>query len=78
MMKKYDILLHPLHAPGAAGHFEMLLDGVPVPAEYKDGRIVYVPAEELTTGSHTVTLTVTRADGKSVARTWNFYVAKQQ
>ena len=43
-----------------------------------DGRASYTPAEALADGKVTVTATVTRTDGKSVSRTWNFTVGTAQ
>ena len=54
--------------------YEMLLDGEPVEAQFEDGRIFYVPAEPLEDGKHTVKVTITRADGKTVVKEWFFYV----
>ena len=57
---------------------ELKIDEVAVSATYADGKVTYTPAEDLTDGRKTVTLTVTRADGKSVTKTWSFVVGEAQ
>ena len=56
--------------------FEMLLDGEAVSAAVEGSKLSFVPAEDLADGKHTVSVTITRADGKSVNKTWNFFVGE--
>ncbi len=43
---------------------------------YADGKVSYTPATDFADGRVTVSLTVTRADGKSVSKNWNFVVGE--
>ena len=52
----------------------MTVNGAPVELAVDGGRASYIPAEAMTDGKVTVTATVTRADEKSVSRTWTFTV----
>ncbi len=56
----------------------MTLNGTAVEAKLENGVISYTPAEDLTDGRVTVAVTVTRADGKSVTKTWSFTVGESQ
>ncbi len=49
-----------------------------VDAVYDQGKITYRPAADLADGRTTVTITVTRQDGKTVQMTWTFLVGKSQ
>ncbi len=61
---------------GEGARFEMLLDETKVDAAAAEGKLSYTPASELAQGKHTVAVTITRADGKSVNKTWNFFVGE--
>ena len=52
----------------------MTVAGTPVDAVYADGRVSYTPEADLAQGRTSVTVTVTRSDGKSAGRTWSFTV----
>ena len=56
----------------------MTVNGQTVQATYAGGRVSYTPDGDMTAGRTTVTLTVTRADGKSATRTWSFTVGEAQ
>ena len=53
---------------------EMTVAGAAVDAVYANGTVAYTPLEDLTEGRTSVTVTVTRADGKAAAKTWSFTV----
>ena len=53
---------------------EMTVAGAAVDAVYANGTVTYTPLEDLTEGRTSVTVTVTRADGKAAAKTWSFTV----
>ena len=55
---------------------ELLVNGEAVQAVYENGYVSYTPAADLADGRVTVTLTVTRADGKSVSKSWSFIVGE--
>ena len=52
----------------------MTVGGKTVTATYKNGRVTYTPAADLSQGRTEVTVTVRRADGKSASITWFFTV----
>ncbi len=54
----------------------MALNGEAVEATYADGKISYTAASDMEDGRQSVTVTVTRADGKSVSKTWSFTVGE--
>ena len=54
----------------------MTVNGEDVTPVYADGKVSYTPAEDMADGRVTVTLTVTRADGKSVSKSWSFIVGE--
>ncbi|HJB56088.1 MAG TPA: CehA/McbA family metallohydrolase [Candidatus Flavonifractor intestinipullorum] len=56
----------------------MTVNDVPVEAAVSGNTASYTPAEDLADGRTTVTATITRADGKSVSRTWSFTVGVQE
>ncbi|MGM9600910.1 MAG: CehA/McbA family metallohydrolase [Faecousia sp.] len=56
----------------------MTVGGVEVTAAYANGKITYTPDANLTEGRTTVTVTVTRADGKTAEKTWTFTAGKAQ
>ncbi len=56
--------------------FEMLLDDEAVPAQVSGSKLSYTPAEDLADGKHSVSVTITRADGKRVSKTWNFFIGE--
>ncbi len=56
----------------------MTVAGEAVEAVYADGLISYTPAADLPDGRTTVTVTVTRADGKTAEKTWTFTVGQAQ
>ena len=56
--------------------FAMLLDGEAVTGTVSGDKFSYTPAEDMADGKHAVSVTITRADGKSVTRSWNFFVGE--
>ena len=52
----------------------MTVAGAAVDAVYANGTVTYTPLEDLAEGRTSVTVTVTRADGKAAAKTWSFTV----
>ena len=57
---------------------EMTVNGQKVNAVYADGRLTYTPAADMTDGRTNVTVTVTRADGKTASFSWFFTVGQAQ
>ena len=57
---------------------EMTVNGQKVNAVYADGRLTYTPAADMTDGRTNVTVTVTRADGKTASFNWFFTVGESQ
>ncbi len=55
---------------------ELKIDDVAVKATVSATKISYKPAEDMADGRHTVSLTITRADGKSAEMTWSFNVGE--
>ena len=56
----------------------MTVNGAEVEAVYADGTVSYTPAEDMTDGRVSVTVTVTRADGKASSKSWSFTVGESQ
>ncbi len=56
----------------------MLIGQTQVDAQLKDGVLSYTPTADLPDGRTSVTVTVKRADGKEVTKTWTFTVGKAQ
>ncbi len=56
----------------------MTVNGAEVEAVYADGKVSYTPAEDMTDGRVSVTVTVTRADGKASSKSWSFTVGESQ
>ena len=56
----------------------MTVNDTPVDLTLADGRASYTPAEAMADGKVTVTATVTRADEKTVSRTWTFTIGTAQ
>ena len=56
----------------------MTVNGQTVEAVYENGVITYTPAADMADGRTTVTITVTRADGKTAEKSWSFYVGEKQ
>ena len=56
----------------------MTVNGEAVDAVYENGRLSWQSAEDMTDGRTTVTVTVTRADGKTAEKTWSFTVGEAQ
>lgn len=56
----------------------MTVNDQPVEATYADGKLTYVPAEDMSDGTVSVTVTVKRADGKTASKSWNFIVGTSQ
>lgn len=54
----------------------MSVNGQPVDAAWKDGKITYTPTADLSEGRTSVTVTLTRSDGKTASKTWGFIVGK--
>ena len=57
---------------------EMTVNGQKVNAVYAGGRLTYTPAADMTDGCTNVTVTVTRADGKTASFNWFFTVGQAQ
>ena len=53
---------------------EMTLNGEAVAAVFENGRVSYTPDADMADGRVNVTVTVTRADGKSASKSWSFTV----
>ena len=56
----------------------MTVNGQEVEATYADGIVSYTPAEDMADGRVTVTVTVTREDGKTAKKTWAFNVGEAE
>ncbi len=56
--------------------FVMQLDGETVNATVSGDKLSYTPAEDMSDGKHSVSVTITRDDGKSVNKTWNFFIGE--
>ena len=61
---------------GENADFEMLVDEAAVPAAVAGDKLSWTPSEDLSLGKHTVSVTITRADGKSISKNWNFFVGE--
>ena len=57
---------------------EMTVNGQKVNAVYAGGRLTYTPAADMTDGRTNVSVTVTRADGKTASFNWLFTVGQAQ
>ena len=57
---------------------EMTVNGEKVNAVCADGKATYTPAADMTDGRTNVTVTVTRADGKSASFSWFFTVGESR
>ena len=56
----------------------MTVNGAEVEAVYENGKVSYTPAEDMADGRVSVTVTVTRADGKASSKSWSFTVGESQ
>ncbi|MGM9671367.1 MAG: S-layer homology domain-containing protein [Oscillospiraceae bacterium] len=56
----------------------MTVNGAEVEAVYENGTVSYTPAEDMADGRVSVTVTVTRADGKESSKSWSFTVGESQ
>ena len=63
---------------GEAPAVTMTVNGEAANAVLAHGKITYTPTEDMAQGRTTVTVTVTRADGKSATKTWSFIVGQAQ
>ena len=63
---------------GEGATVTMTVNGETVDAVYAGGTVSYTPANDLADGRTTVTVTVTRADGKTASKSWSFTVGKAQ
>ena len=54
----------------------MSVNGADVAYTYENGKVSYKPGADMESGRVSVTITVTRADGKSVTKTWNFVIGE--
>ncbi len=61
---------------GDAPTITLSLNGETVKHSFANNTVSYTPAADLADGRVTVSLTVTRADGKSVTKTWSFTVGE--
>lgn len=75
---KKPVISAEISNAGENATVEMLIDGEKVDAVYEDGKVTYTPVEDMPEGKVTVTVTITRADGKSVSKSWSFTVGKAQ
>ena len=57
---------------------EMTVNGQRVNAVYAGGKLTYTPAADMTDGRTNVSVTVTRADGKTASFSWFFTVGQAQ
>ena len=57
---------------------EMTVNGQKVNAVYAGGKLTYTPAADMTDGRTNVSVTVTRADGKTASFSWFFTVGQAQ
>ena len=57
---------------------EMTVNGQKVNAVYAGGKLTYTPAADMTDGRTNVSVTVTRADGKTASFNWFFTVGESQ
>ena len=57
---------------------EMTVNGQKVNAVYAGGKLTYTPAADMTDGRTNVSVTVTRADGKTASFNWFFTVGQAQ
>lgn len=60
----------------AGAKYEMTINGekVQINVDEKTGMLTYQPVANMSDGKYTVSVTITRADGKVVTKTWAFYV----
>ena len=56
--------------------FQMLLNGEAVTGAVEGDKYSYTPTADLADGKQTVSVTITRADGKSVNKSWNFFIGE--
>ena len=56
----------------------MKINGEEVEAVYENGKITYIPSEDMEDGRTSVTVEVKRADGKETSKTWSFTVGEAQ
>ena len=54
----------------------MTVNDATVNAVYADGKVTYQPETDMADGRVTVTLTVTRTDGKTASKSWSFTVGE--
>ena len=54
----------------------MTVNGEEVAVVYADNKVTYTPATDMPDGRYSVTVTVTRADGKTASKTWSFSVGE--
>lgn len=73
---KRPVISAVLNNVGENPTIEMTVNGTLVESVYADGKVSYTPAADLEDGRVTVTVTVTRADGKSVSKSWSFTVGE--
>lgn len=56
----------------------MTVNGEAVAFTYENGTVSYTPEADMEDGGVTVTITVTRADGKEATKSWNFVIGEAQ
>ncbi len=61
---------------GTDPSFQMLVDDVEVAAAATNDKLAYTPAADMAVGKHSVSVTITRSDDKSVSRRWNFFIGE--
>jgi len=63
---------------GEDAEIVMTINGEAVAAVFENGVLSYTPVEDMADGRTTVTVTVTRADGKTAEKVWSFTVGQAQ
>ena len=78
MDEKQPLISAVIGNVGENATFTMTVNGEAVEASYLDGILYYRSETDMADGRYTVVVTAKRADGKSVEKTWSFYVGKAQ
>ena len=73
--KQPDIIVKYVNG-GPNPTFSMEIDGEAVTVTAGDGQFSDKPAAPMADGKHSVSASITRADGKSAARNWSFFIGE--
>ena len=73
---KRPVISAAISNAGEAPTVTMTVNGEKVAAVYSNGKISYQPTADMEDGRVTVTVTVVRADGKEVSKSWAFTVGE--